>query len=969
MASDGLWTPDQGSVRLSAEAEVHRRLSRGSTGVESDEVREMRLNRQAAANNAERGGTLEIAAGRPRDPMFYWEQNNLPYKIDNEEELSKIRKFCNTPDAPVWMGDYSFKEIGQIVEGDEVIGWEWYQAGSKMKSRLARTPVLAVSRRMAPEIVRVTMESGRVIRCTPDHEWANPLYSPAAKVRRPGDRWTDEYLPVGVGRYLRHVIDPTPELASEKDRLMAAWLGGLYDGEGTAERIAQDQAHNPEVCQRIEQTLDHLGLPWTRNQSTYAIRNAGGAKGGTKARQHVANLLNWGGVTRRQTTALDKLFLTSNFGSKDRVVSIESEGPGEVVSMQTGTGNYTAWGFASKNCRLLYLTHPVVASAIDIYSKYPLTGMELICKDKAVAEFYEELLFDQLDYEEFMVDVLREYWLVGEAFPFGSFNDSLGVWEDDELMNPDDVRVIKSAFHREPRYEMKLPETLRNIINKREPKWEYEALMAAYPEIRYYQAEDAYMPVSGILLQHLPFRAHAFHPRGIPILLRGMRSLGQEEMLNAAQDAVASRLYTPLFLAKLGASASDLGTATAWVPTENDLQEFNQKLDAALAADFRVLTTNFAANIEAVFGKENFPDFNDDFDRLTERILQVFGMSKTMLSGGDAGETYAADAMNRDLVSQLLSGAQRKAKRFIEKRMLVVAEAQEHWDYEVRGGQRYPIMEEILEINPETGEQKIVEQPKLLVPDLKIKAMDIRRDEELRTFIEAAVAAGVPVSQKTRFVNIPIDLEEERKAVIDERVDNAVAEQEARQQTYQALKSRRLPIPEDLLNDFGAKAAQDPGSNPAEPAATAKPGPTLPTLDPSAPVPALVPTEQNIAEDAKADGEVAPSSAMPRNQLLNEGRTRPPESDEMRKGMPVAAALAGWGEVHPLIYGSDEPVGEDEDAPVTLRGESGEVLDESGRPVIGTITHGPRHVGMRRYSVVRKDKPLNDPVSPPDSPM
>jgi hypothetical protein len=603
-------------------------------------------------------------------------------------------------------------------------------------------------------------------------------------------------------------------------------------------------------------------------------------------------------------------------------------------------------------CRLLYLTHPVIASAIDIYSKYPLTGMELVCKDKAITEFYSELLFEQLDYEEFLIWVLREYWLVGEALPFGSFNELLGVWEDDELLNPDDVRVIRSPFHREPRFEMKLPETVRNIIRERKPVWEYEALMRAYPELVHYQQEDAYMPVSGTLVQHLAFKPHAFHPRGIPILLRGMRAVAQEEMLNAAQDAVASRLYTPLFLAKLGATASDLGIGTAWVPTEADIQEFNQHLDAALAADFRVLTHHFAVDMTSVFGKENFPDFNPDFERLTERILQVFGLSKTMLSGGGQGETYAADALNRDLVSQLLSQSQRLIKRFVRQRMLVVAEAQGHFDYEVRNGQRFVTMEEVLEVDPETGEQRIVEQPKLLVPDLKIKAMDVRREDEFRKFVEAAVEAGVPVSQKSRFANIPIDLEEERDAVVKEQVDNAVAEQEARKQTYEALVSRRLPVPKDLLDDFSPKAQPEPGMEEPVPATVAQPGPPLDTLDGVTPHPSLVPTPADTQMEQREEGQT-PAGSLPRNQMMRPDSTRPPESDEQRRGMPVAAALAGWGQVEPLIFKESED------------GERIAVLDDNGNPIIGTLTHGPRHVGMRRYATLDRRE---DPVPPPESP-
>src|SRR5690606_7504602 len=62
--------------------------------------------------------------------------------------------------------------------------------------------------------------------------------------------------------------------------------------------------------------------------------------------------------------------------------------------------------------RMIYITHPVIASAIDVYSKYPLTGMELTCKDDALTEFYSTLFFDELNYEDYLIDIGREYWTV-----------------------------------------------------------------------------------------------------------------------------------------------------------------------------------------------------------------------------------------------------------------------------------------------------------------------------------------------------------------------------------------------------------------------------------------------------------------------------------------------------------------------------------------------------------------------------
>ena len=553
--------------------------------------------------------------------------------------------------------------------------------------------------------------------------------------------------------------------------------------------------------------------------------------------------------------------------------------------------------------RLLYVSHPVIASAVDIMSSYPILGLEFSSKDDKLVDFYSDLfLEDGLDYEEFLIDVGREYFLVGEAFPLGSFSEDLGVWEADELINPDDVTVIRSPFLKEPRFEMKLPEVMRDIIKNRSPQYEYEALMRSYPELAHFTQEDSRMAVSNILLKQIKFKGDSFHPRGLPILMRGMRSIIQEEMLNSAQDAVAERLYTPLLVAKLGASASDLGTTVPWVPTQTDLLNFEEALDAAMAADFRVLIHHFALEIDHVFGKDVIPDFNDDFDRLTERQLQVFGMSRTMLSGASEGETYAGDALNRDLVVRLMGRWQKLCKKFTKDRMMVVAEAQGHYDYEERGGVKYPILEEVLVTDPESGEQTIEEQPKLLVPDVKFKVLNLADEETEQQFKEALRTAGIPISMRTRLVNVDIDLDEEMEVTKQEQIELAVKAEETRKELYLALKSEGLPISDDLRTDFEPHAQEKGGGNPhaGEPE---EPDPQIPLpglgTDQAGSTVALAPTPADIdaADSANAPNNEGVVNAIPvavappapggggTKLPSNKFKSRPDESDSDRKSV------------------------------------------------------------------------------------
>lgn len=249
--------------------------------------------------------------------------------------------FCNPPESPVWMADLSFKQIGDIQIGDKVVGW--HRSEGKTNRDLCEATVLNVIRRKSP-LVKVTMESGRTFRCTPDHRWLT-LSSGGG---RKGGEW---YAPAKVGRKLAHVVDTTPELDSELIR-DAAWLGGMFDGEGYAARgrqltIAQSREVNPKVCEQIERVLNRLGFQWIYHPSQ-SKSGPGGAYHVLGGKQELVNFANW-----TQPVQLHKLVakaMTGRWRREDKIVSVEPDGESEVIALTTTTVNYICNGYASRNC-------------------------------------------------------------------------------------------------------------------------------------------------------------------------------------------------------------------------------------------------------------------------------------------------------------------------------------------------------------------------------------------------------------------------------------------------------------------------------------------------------------------------------------------------------------------------------------------------------------------------------------------
>ena len=335
----------------------------------------------------------------------------------------------------------------------------------------------------------------------------------------------------------------------------------------------------------------------------------------------------------------------------------------------------------------------------------------------------------------------------------------------------------------------------------------------------------------------------------------------------------------------------------------------------------------------------------------------------------NSGETYAADALNRDVVTQMLTRAQRQAKRHFSQRAKMVAEAQGHYETEKQGGRTKVITQEVLVVDPD-GTRRIEIRPKLMAPKLMLDVLNLHDEQAERAFIETIVAQGIPISARTRLRGTKIDLDDELDKVKQEQVARAVVAQETRKDLYLALQEKRLPIEEDLSEDFEAKPEEPPAvpgmmidpmtGMPVPPPGSADqgtplPSPAVPPGD-TTPLQPLTPemADENPPAPTGAPGQAPVAAAGPGIAIpVPVQRQRPPESDEQRGRMPKASANGhvngnGNGKLHWHFTGSvdqylaDWPdVGDDVVLPFHLgadyQGEGRHSHDDPIEPHLGLL--------------------------------
>ena len=611
-------------------------------------------------------------------------------------------------------------------------------------------------------------------------------------------------------------------------------------------------------------------------------------------------------VSRTKThTTYSKGFLLNGYQHL-AVKSIESS-PfiGKVYNFEVEEDeSYVANGFSSHNC-------------IDIFANFPIQGMSITSKDPELTKFYEELFFNQLEYETFLEDFGREFFTIGEVNSLATYSETLGIWESEQIINPDDLTVSVSPFSKDHRYHLAIPQEIKDIIENMKPRADYEILLREYPEMveaarqsnnmaRDDSTTGEGLEISNVLLSRAVSKNSANDLYGSPRMLRAFTLLNLEEGLYAAQKAVADRLYSPLILAKLG--SPDLGDGEPWVPDEDQLQNFTDQMSQAMSADFKFLAYHFGIEIESVFGRESVPRFDQDFDRIESKMLEVWGIGESLISGGDAG-AYASSALNSELVTQLMSSYQKRVKLHFKKRVEVVAEAQGHFDYNVSNGVRTPIMEEYLEIE-EDGTERVRKRPKLLLPEINFSSINLRDETTERQFLMQLQQAGVPISAKRLLLNTDIDFKEEINSVQEEQIQLVMADVEAKQRMIRVLTEREQPLPQELRTI--QQLEQMP---PPPPMGVSMPVPNLATNPMNTPTVAPNQMAQQIAmQNAQAVQGTAgagnapapgapgapsappPAPAMgapsqPDTQLPQNWISQRPEiSDNQRAGMPTQSA-------------------------------------------------------------------------------
>lgn len=334
---------------------------------------------------------------------------------------------CTPAETPILMADWTTRPIEHIKVGDEILG---YNLGAgKKNGTLTKTRVLRTFSKK-DHVLKLKMESGRTVLCTKDHKWYTG---------RANDPMHKPYAPVSLGGYLRFVCPVEKKIMSESEKQDWSYLAGLFDGEGSTKSggcltLSQSSSKNPDVFSGITSLLLRLGISY----GSYVRETQLNAEVGR--RQSPGNTMFWikdsfnvGLTLIRETVCAKKTQIAERFlkyggkfsRKKDKVVDIAYDSYRTVYALETETGNYVAWGYASSNSQ--YMNDPIDSQNQIIKKEYfrywdqrPPRLFISMTIDPAISEkqsadyFAIDISGMDQDYNIYRLDYAKGHWKVSE---------------------------------------------------------------------------------------------------------------------------------------------------------------------------------------------------------------------------------------------------------------------------------------------------------------------------------------------------------------------------------------------------------------------------------------------------------------------------------------------------------------------------------------------------------------------------
>jgi len=327
----------------------------------------------------------------------------------------------------------------------------------------------------------------------------------------------------------------------------------------------------------------------------------------------------------------------------------------------------------SQWARYFFENEPKVAAAIDFYSKFALAGgFEIQCDDPKIKRFFESLN-KKLKIEHWCKHISREYYLVGDVFPFCEIecekcggamvdrdgypcNHPHGSFRRLVVLNPDWVDVQTNIFADEPVITLLPDDELKRVVWHKQPKKIYDRIPT---NVRSLILSGRPIPLDNISVSHLKFNPYPYGTYGVSLIRRLFKVLAYKDKLMTAQWIVAERLILPVRIVKVGDKERPAGPA--------DIADVQQQLAQVASDPNLTLVTHHAFEYDWVGVNGKVLQLSNEYELINKEILQGLMINEALLSGDMPG--YSSAAIGAEAIIQRMEEWRQELASWIEERI------------------------------------------------------------------------------------------------------------------------------------------------------------------------------------------------------------------------------------------------------------------------------------------------------------
>lgn len=261
--------------------------------------------------------------------------------------LGAGQEYCLAPDTRVLTGGLRWVALGEVSEGDELVGFE--ESPGTRRGREWRPTTVVTTQRIRRPCYQLRLSDGTKIVASAEHQWLNKVSETYGWIAT--DRIRDEATCPRWSTKMIKLFDVWDEDLSWG----AGYLAAAFDGEGwltqTSNGHRKDRLllgfaqRDNAMLTLVQEQLEARGFPYSTYGGSQGVRQIYMLGGVPEVMRFMGSL--------RPRRLLGNMKPLVNGQMRGRTVAVEEctfIGEQEVVALKTTTGTFVAEGFASHNC-------------------------------------------------------------------------------------------------------------------------------------------------------------------------------------------------------------------------------------------------------------------------------------------------------------------------------------------------------------------------------------------------------------------------------------------------------------------------------------------------------------------------------------------------------------------------------------------------------------------------------------------